>query len=113
SASHDAMAGLVVDLPRALGQLFEDDVLVEARGHAVRKLKAAGVHRVEVLARVRVLPGDDLLHPLGLDQAKGGGELAHAEVEAVDLVLELAVVAELGSELDQVRIAGDEDAALA
>ena len=66
-----------------------------------------------MLAGVLVLPGDDLLHPLGLDQGQGGGELAHAEVEAVDLVLELAVVAELGGELDQLLVAGDEHAALA
>ena len=57
-----------------------------------------------MLAGVVVLPGDDLLHPLGLDQAEGGGELAHPEVEAVDLVLELAVVAELAGELDQVGV---------
>ena len=44
---------------------------------------------------------------------EGRGELAHPEVEPVDLVLELAVVAELARELDQIRVGGDEDAALA
>ena len=69
--------------------------------------------RVEVLARVLVLPGDDLLHPLGLDQGQGRGELVHPEVEAVDLVVELAVVAELLGVGDELIIAGDEDATLA
>ena len=67
-----------------------------------------------MLARDLVLPGDDLLHPLGLDQAERGGELAHAEVEAVDLVVGLAVVAERRGELEQrPSMAGDEHAALA
>ena len=65
-----------------------------------------------MLAGVLVLPGDDLLHALRLDQAEGGGELAHPEVEAVHLVLELAVVAELAGELDQLGVGGDQDPAL-
>ena len=71
------------------------------------------MQRVEVLAGVLVLPGDDLLHPLDLDEAERGGELAHPEVEPLDLVLELAVVAELARELDQLGVGGDEHAALA
>ena len=65
-----------------------------------------------MLACVLVLPGDDLLHAVGLDEAESGGELAHPEVEPVDLVLELAVVAELAGELDQILIRGDEHSPL-
>ena len=112
-APHDPVAGLVVDAAGGLLDLFEDDVLVEARGHPVGQLQAGRVQRVEMLAGVLVLPGDDLLHAIGLDQAEGGGELAHPEVEPVDLVLELAVVAELAGELDQLGVGGDEHPALA
>ena len=94
-AAHDPVAGLFVDTAGALLDRVEDDVLVEARGHPLGQLQPRRVQRVEVLAGVLVLPGDDLLHALGLDQAQRGGELAHPEVEPVDLVLELAVVAEL------------------
>ena len=51
--------------------------------------------------------------PLGLDQAERGGELVHPEVEPVDLVVGLAVVAELAGELDQLGVRGDEHPALA
>src|SRR3954451_21133294 len=65
-----------------------------------------------MLGRVGVLPGDDLLHTVGLDQAQRRGELAHAEVEPVDLVLELAVVAELAGELDQLLVARNQHSPL-
>ena len=55
--------------------------------------RAGSGTRVELRARDLVLPGDDLRQPLDLDQPERGGELAHAEVEAVDLVGRLAVVA--------------------
>ena len=77
------MARLVVHLPgRALDRL-EDDVLVEARDHAVRQGELRRIHRVELRARGLVLPGDDLVQALGLHDADRGGELVQAEVEAV------------------------------
>ena len=66
-----------------------------------------------MVAGVLVLPGDDLLHPLNLDEPQCRRELAHPEVEAVDPVLELAVVAVRAGELDQVRVGRDEHPALA
>ena len=41
-----------------------------------------------------VLPRDDLLEPLGLDEPDRARELAHPEVEACDLVFRLPVVCE-------------------
>src|SRR4029077_2143052 len=101
------------DPARRLLYRLQNDVLLETRRHSVGQCGPRRVQRVEVLARIGVLPSDDLLHALGLDEAERGGELAHAEVEAVDLVFELAVVAELAGELDQSRIRGDEHAPLA
>src|SRR4051812_43205225 len=81
-AAHYAVAGLVVDLPGRALDLAERDVLVEAARHAVREPEPAGVERVELGSRDLVLPGDDLVEPLGLGERDRGGELAHAEVEA-------------------------------
>src|SRR5579875_2053519 len=72
-----------------------------------------GVAGVELLPRDRVLPRDDLRQPLDLDQPDGGSELAHPEVESCHAVLGLAVVAEGPRELEDLRAAGDEHAALA
>ncbi len=68
---------------------------------------------VELGARDLVLPAHDLVEALGLHERDGRRELAHAEVQARDLVGRLAVVAEQLRVLDQVVVAGDEHAALA
>ena len=75
--------------------------------------QAARVRRVEPLARDGVLPGDDLLHALGLHDAERRGELAQAEVEPGDGVIGLAVVAEGARELEQLGVARHEHPALA
>src|SRR4029077_5622723 len=97
---------------RAL-DLLEDDVLVETGDHAVRELQAGGVDGIERLAGDLVLAGADLLEALGLHQADRGGELAHPEVEALDPVVGLAVVAEGAGVLEQLRAVRDEHSALA
>ena len=108
-----AVAGLVVDLARGALERVEDDVLVEPRGHAVRQEQATGVAVVEHVARILVLPPDDLLEALDLDQPQRGGELAHAEVEPRSGVVGLAVVAVAARELGQLGMAGHEHPALA
>src|SRR3954451_19880021 len=69
--------------------------------------------RVEQLPRGGVLPGYDLVEPLDLHEPERRGELAHAEVQAGDVVVGLAVVAVGAREGQQVVVAGDQDAALA
>ena len=66
-----------------------------------------------MLARNRVLPGHDLVEPPGLHCREGGRELVNPEVEPLDRVIRLPVVAERARELDQVGVARDERAALA
>ena len=103
--AHDAVAGLVVDLPGRALERLEDDVLVEPRDHPVGQLQPRGVERVELVAGDPVLPGDDLLEPLGAEDPERGGELVHAVVEPVGRVVGLAVVAEGLGELDQLGVA--------
>ena len=79
----------------------------------VGELEARGVDRIELLAGDLVLAGDDLLEALGLHQADRGGELAHPQVEALDPVVGLAVVAEGARVLEQLLAVRDEHAALA
>ena len=69
--------------------------------------------RVELVAGDPVLPGHDLLEPLGAEDPERCGELVHTVVEPGRLVVRLAVVPEVTRELDQVVVPGDEDAALA
>ena len=59
-----------------------------------------GWTRVELGAGDLVLPRDDLGQALDLHQPERGGELAHPEVEPVDLVGGLAVVAKRTRVLD-------------
>ena len=109
---HDAVARFVVDLAGRLLDLVEDDVLVEPRRHAVRKLQSAGVLCVQDLGGDAVLPLHDLRQALRLDQAERGGELAEAEVESLHVIRGLAVVAECLGVLDQLRVARHQDATL-
>ncbi len=53
-----------------------------------------------MLAGDIVLPADDLRQPLDLHQPERGGELAHPEIEALDLIGRLAVVAKPAGMLD-------------
>ncbi len=53
-----------------------------------------------MLAGHLVLPADDLRQTFDLHEPEGGGELAHAEVEALDLVGRLSVVAKAAGMLD-------------
>ena len=59
--------------------------------------------RIEVLARDRVLPATISSIRSVWTSAERGGELAHAEVQARDLVVGLAVVAEGAREVEQRR----------
>src|SRR5437588_5211901 len=110
--AEDPVAGLIVYAPGRALEPVEHDVLVEARDHAVGQLETAGIDRIELRARHRVLPVHDLLQALDLDQSESRRELAHPEVEAVDLVAGLAVVAKRASMLNDLGAAGDEYAAL-
>src|SRR5579884_4163737 len=68
---------------------------------------------VDVAAHSLVLPADDLRQALGLHDAERGRELVHAEVEAVDAVVGLAVVPERPREVERLLVARDQHAALA
>src|SRR3954471_17665093 len=69
--------------------------------------------RIEMRPRDLVLPRHDLLEPLRLNEPERRGELAEPEVQAVHLVVGLAVVAERLGELHEPGVARDERAALA
>ena len=90
----------------------EDDVLVEAGDHPGRHLYPSGVGRVESEARLGVLPGRDLVDPLGRHDAQRARELGHPEVEPGHRVVGLSVVAEGPGELKQVGMARDDHAPL-
>ena len=111
--AHDPVARLVVHPPGRALEPLEHDVLVEARDHARRQLEPARVDRVEVLPGDVVLPRHDLGQSLDLDEPERGGELVHAEVEPVDFVVGLAVVAEGAGMLEELGPVRDEHAALA
>src|SRR5438105_1447254 len=90
--AEQAVARLVVDLARRALDRVENDVLVVARRHPRRQDDAVRVDGVELLTGLRVLPRDDLVQPLHLDDADRSRELVHAEVEPVNGVVGLAVV---------------------
>src|SRR5207248_1253219 len=94
-------------------QPVEHDVLVEPRDHALGELEPARVERVELTPSDLVLPGYDLGKPLDLNEPERGGELAHPEVEAPQLVRRLAVVAVPARVLDHLGPTRHEHAALA
>src|SRR3954462_9465522 len=60
-----------------------------------------------------VLPRDDLVEALDLNQPKGCGELAHPLAEALDAVIRLSVVAVGTGELHEVVVGRHKHAALA
>src|SRR4051794_3719481 len=82
--AHDAVARLVVDLPRRALDRLEDDVLVVPGGHSLRQAESCGVVRVEVGSCGFVLPRDDLVQPVHLNDPDGRCELVQPEVQAVD-----------------------------
>ena len=107
---HDTVTGLVVNPASRVIDLVEDDVLVIARLHPIRQLQAIGIERVEYTTGIFLLPGHNFLHTLDLDTADGGRKLAHAEIETLNHVLELPIVAVLPGKFDQVLMARNEHA---
>ena len=96
------VAGLVVDLPgRALDRV-EDDVLVVARRPFPRAAAPAPGTAGRACSRATAFFHATISSSRSTcDDAERGRELAQAEVQPVDVVVGLAVVAERARELDQ------------
>src|SRR5438445_5334474 len=106
--AHDSVARLVVHLARRALDRLKHDVLVETGRHPRREHEPRRIVRIESLARGSVLPRDDLVEAFDTDDPQSSRELVHTEVEPVDSVVRLAVIAERPRELDQIVVSGDE-----
>ena len=69
------------------------------------------MNRVEHAAGVLLFPSYNFGHALHLNAADSSSELVHAEIEAVHGVVELAIIAVLAGEIDQIPVAADQHTA--